>query len=140
VLFFLMLVLVRATGMRAFGRKSSFDTIIVITLGALLSRVVVGVSPALPTIVAGTVLCVLHRAVAILTSAVPKLERLVKGEQHTVYRAGRLERKTMLRAGISRADLEEAVRSRANRDQLGDVEVHLESSGDLTVVEGNASR
>jgi len=42
VLFFLMLVLVRVAGRRAFGRKSSFDTIIVITLGALLSRVVVG--------------------------------------------------------------------------------------------------
>ena len=135
-LFFLMLVLVRMTGMRAFGRKSSFDTIIVITLGAVLSRVVVGVSPAVPTIVASLVFVVLHRVVAMVTSAVPALERLVKGGHHVLYRGGVFDLRAMHRAGISRADLEEAVRSRAHRLRLADVlEIHLEASGDLTVVE-----
>jgi len=136
VLFFLMLILIRATGMRAFGRKSSFDTIIVITLGALLSRVVVGVSPALPVIAASTVLCVLHRAIAMLTAFAPSIERLLKGKQRVIYRGGVFDLDAMHRAGISRADVEEAVRSHANRLKLADVlEVHLESSGDLSVVE-----
>src|SRR5262245_30911133 len=115
VLFFLMLAYVHIAGMRAFGRKSAFDTIIVITLGALLSRVVVGVSPAIPTIVAGAVFVVLHRVVAIATSAVPALEQLIKGKQTVLYRGGIFDLKAMRRAGISRADLEEAVRSKANR-------------------------
>jgi len=135
-LFFLMLVLVRATGMRAFGRKSSFDTIIVITLGAVLSRVIVGVSPALPTIAGAIVLVALHRVVAMVTAAVPALERLVKGRHRVLYRGGVFDLRAMHRAGISRADLEEAVRSRARRLRMSDVlEIHLESSGDLTVVE-----
>jgi uncharacterized membrane protein YcaP (DUF421 family) len=136
VLFFLMLVLVHVAGMRAFGRKSSFDTVIVITLGALVSRVVVGVSPALPTLAACGVLVVLHRVVAVLTATVPALERIVKGKQQVLYRGGVFDLDAMRRAGISRADLEEVVRTKANRLNLTDVlEIHLESSGDLSVVE-----
>jgi uncharacterized membrane protein YcaP (DUF421 family) len=136
LLFFLMLVLVHVAGMRAFGRKHSFDTIIVITLGALMSRVVVGVSPALPTIAACFVFVVLHRLIAVLTSVSPALERLVKGKQVTLYRGGVFDLPAMRRAGISRKDLEEVVRTKANRLKLSDVlEVHLESSGDLSVVE-----
>jgi len=135
-LFFLMLVLVRVAGMRMFGRKSSFDTIVVFTLGALLSRVVVGVSPAVPTVVAGIVLVVLHRLVAIATATVPALDRLLKGSNKVLYRGGVFDLEAMRRAGISRADLEEAVRTKANRLKLTDVlEIHLESSGDLGVVE-----
>jgi uncharacterized membrane protein YcaP (DUF421 family) len=136
VLFFLMLVLVHLAGMRAFGRKHSFDTIIVITLGALMSRVVVGVSAALPTIAACIVFVVLHRLVAVLTATVPALERIVKGKQQVLYRGGVFDLHAMRRAGISRADLEEVVRTKANRLHLSDVlEIHLESSGDLSVVE-----
>jgi uncharacterized membrane protein YcaP (DUF421 family) len=136
VLFFVMLVLVRVAGMRTFGRKSSFDTIIVITLGALLSRVIVGVSSAIPTVLAAGVLVIVHRLIAILTSAVPALERLLKGGHAVLYRGGIFDLKAMHRAGISRADLEEAVRAKSNRLRLTDVlEIHLESSGDLSVVE-----
>lgn len=135
-LFFLMLVFVRVAGMRSFGRKSSFDTIIVITLGALMSRVVVGVSPAVPTIVASGVFVVLHRAIAVLTAMVPATERLFKGDDVVLYRGGVFDLKAMRSAGISRADLEEAVRAKANRARLTDVlEIRLESSGDLSVVE-----
>ena len=136
VLFFVMLVLVRVAGMRAFGRKSSFDTIVVITLGALLSRVVVGASAAIPTVAAGIVLVVLHRLIAVLTSTVPAFEKLLKGDDTVLYRGGVFDLKAMHRAGISRADLEEAVRAKSNRLKLTDVlEIHLESSGDLSVVE-----
>ena len=64
------------------------------------------------------------------------LERLVKGHDTVLYRGGILDLEAMHRAGISRADLEEAVRAKGNRLKLSDVlEIHLESSGDLSVVE-----
>jgi len=136
VLFFLMLVMVHVAGLRMFGRKASFDTIIMITLGALLSRVVVGASPAIPTVVASFVLVVLHRLIAMATAAVPALERLFKGGSVWLYRGGIFNTKAMHRAGISRGDLEEAVRAKSNRLKLTDVlEIHLESNGDLSVVE-----
>lgn len=136
VLFFVMLAYLHVAGMRTFGKKSTFDTIIVITLGALMSRVVVGVSEAVPTVVAGGVLVVLHRIVAVLTATYPAVERLVKGTSTVLYRGGVLDLEAMRRVGISRADLEEAVRAKANRLRLTDVlEIHLESSGDLSVVD-----
>ena len=107
--FFLVIVLCRMTGMRAFGRKSSFDSVIVITLGAILSRAVVGASPVLPTVTACVVLCVLHRIVAIITARSQAFEKLVKGESEVLYRGGNFDRDTMHRTGISRADIEEAV-------------------------------
>lgn len=135
VLFFFMMLLLRVAGMRAFGRKSSFDTVVAITLGAVLSRVIVGASPAIPTLTAATVLAVLHRGVAIAAATYPRLERMLKGASHWVYRGGIFDLPRMHRAGISRADIEEAVRKRGHADSLRDVrEVRLESNGELTVV------
>lgn len=136
VVFFVTLVLVRVGGMRAFGRNASFDTIIVIMLGAVLSRTIVGASDFAPTVAASLVLVVVHRVLAIATARFPTLERLVKGEHRPMYQDGELDRTAMLRAGISAADLDEAVRRQCHRTGLRDVErVELESSGQLSVVE-----
>ena len=136
VLFFIALVLVRIGGMRAFGRKSSFDTVIVIMLGAVLSRAVVGASDFVPTVAAAAALVVVHRVLAIATSRFRGLERLVKGGHHSMYRDGEYDRDAMLRFGISEADLDEAVR-RAMHDttKRGVAGIELESDGKLSVIE-----
>jgi uncharacterized membrane protein YcaP (DUF421 family) len=135
VAFLTLLVLCRLTGMRAFGRKSSFDSVIVIMLGAVMSRAVVGASPVIPTFAACVVLCVLHRLVAMATATVPAIERLVKGRSQVMYRGGIFHLPRMRRAGISRADLEETVRRHAHDLTLTEVlEIRLESSGELSVI------
>jgi uncharacterized membrane protein YcaP (DUF421 family) len=136
VLFFITLVLVRIGGMRAFGRKSSFDTIIVIMLGAVLSRAVVGVSPFAPTVAAAAALVVIHRLLGMATARSKLLEKLVKGEHHEVYRDGHVDRRAMVRAGISEGDLDEAVRASVHASSRRDVsQIELESDGQLTVIE-----
>jgi uncharacterized membrane protein YcaP (DUF421 family) len=45
VMFIITLVLIRFAGLRTFAKQSSFDNIIVIMLGAVLARGVVGASP-----------------------------------------------------------------------------------------------
>lgn len=135
VAFFVIVGLCRLTGMRAFGRKSSFDSVIVITLGAVLSRAVVGASPVLPTLTACVVLCGLHRLVAMATARSRVLERLVKGESDVLYRGGIYNLAVMSSAGISRADINEAVRRHAMDTTLKNVlEVRLEASGELSVI------
>jgi len=135
VLFFVMLALLRMSGMRSFGRKSSFDAVIAITLGAVLSRIIVGASPAVPTLVAATVLAGLHRLVAVAAATMPTIERIVKGASHWIYRGGIFNLQRMHAAGISKADVEEAVRKRGHADTLRDIrEVRLEANGELTVV------
>ena len=60
-MFFITLAFIRISGMRSFGSKSAFDNIIVLILGAILSRAVVGVSPVFPIITAGFILSITHR-------------------------------------------------------------------------------
>src|SRR5689334_16617561 len=64
VTFFITLVLIRLAGMRSIGKRTAFDTVITIMLGAVLSRVIVGVSAFFPTLGASIVLVLVHRLVA----------------------------------------------------------------------------
>jgi uncharacterized membrane protein YcaP (DUF421 family) len=140
VIFGITLALIRVAGMRAFGRKSPFDTIVVITLGAVLSRPIVGVSPFWPCVAAATVLVVAHRVIAIATAKWPALEKLMKGESTVLYRKGVADEHAMLMSGISHADLDEAVRRQVHASRLTDeLGVVIETSGELTVVDDPAS-
>lgn len=83
-------------------------------------------------VVAGLVLLVL----AIMRIA-RKRERIeqpgIDGKSHWLYRGGIFDLPLMQRAGITRADIEEAVRK--NAATLRDVrEVRLEASGELSVI------
>lgn len=135
VLFMAALVLIRIAGMRAFGRKSSFDSTITIMLGAVLSRPVVGASPFWPTLAGCAVLVVLHRLVGMATARSRRFERIVKGSSRVVYRNGRDDHAEMMRCGISPADLDEVCRRHALvADRSGVYEIVMESSGELSVV------
>lgn len=135
VLFFVALVLVRVAGMRAFGRRSSFDTVILVGLGAVMTRAIYGASPAIPVIAASAVLVILHRVIGMLTAMSPRFERLIKGSSQVVFHDGEMETTTMQRSGITPADLDEAARSKAQASSRRDVrEIHLETDGELTVL------
>src|SRR3954470_5966538 len=105
VLFFIALVLVRVAGMRSFGRRSAFDNIVGIMLGAVLARGVVGASPFGATVVASAVVVVVHRALAQLCLKNARLEKLLKGEHRQLCRDGALDEHAMIRSGLSRGDL-----------------------------------
>ena len=57
--FFAALILIRISGRRSFGQRSPFDYVVAILLGATLSRVIVGASPAIPTFAASLVIVLL---------------------------------------------------------------------------------
>jgi uncharacterized membrane protein YcaP (DUF421 family) len=102
VMFFIALILVRISGMRSFGSRSAFDIIVVIMLGAILSRGVMGVSPFLPTIIAGLVLCVTHRLLAMVACRVHFISVLLKGNETVLYKEGTLSRENLLKCDLSR--------------------------------------
>lgn len=135
VMFFITLILIRITGMRAFGTKSAFDNIIVIMLGALLSRAVVGVSPFIPTVVAGLVLCAVHRLLAMLSMHNSKISHLVKSEEVVLYKNEKLNKKVMDECNVSIGDLMEGIRLAANINSLEEAkEVYMERNGQISVI------
>jgi uncharacterized membrane protein YcaP (DUF421 family) len=135
VMFFITLSLIRISGMRSFGSKSPFDTIIVIMLGAVLSRAVVGASPFISTVFAGVTICVVHRLVAMLSTRNHGISNFMKGTPLTLYKDGEVDRKNMLRCDISDGDLEEGIRIAANVSSTEELkEVRIERSGTISAV------
>jgi uncharacterized membrane protein YcaP (DUF421 family) len=136
VVFFVALVLVRISGRRSFARRSAFDNIIVIVLGAVLSRPIYGASPFWPVVAGSSVLVVIHRLIGVLASRFPAVENIVKGHPYTLWRDGKLNERAMLRNELSHADLDAAVRTQAHRAHYTDVgEIHVETSGELSIVD-----
>lgn len=79
--FFGSLALIRNGERRAFGQRSPFDYVVAILLGATLSRVIVGASPAVATAAASLTIVLIHRALERACVRFPRLERLLVGEE-----------------------------------------------------------
>ena len=135
VMFFIALILIRVSGMRSFGSKSALDNIIVIMLGAILSRAVVGASAFLPTVAAGVSLCITHRLLAMLCTRFHYISDLLKGTDRLLYKDGELLKKNMLRADVTQGDLEAGIRLAGNVNSLEEIkEVRMERTGQISVV------
>jgi len=135
LMFFIALALIRFGGMRIFGKKTAFDYIIIIMLGAVLARGVVGASPFLSTVVAAAVMVLIHKVLALLSMRFVAVDKVVKGIHRTLYKDGEIKQKNMKRAAISHDDLLESVRIEINQNSFDDVqEIKIEKNGELSVI------
>ncbi len=135
-IYFIALIYVRLAGKRAFGKISTFDNIIAITLGAILTRAVVGVSPFVPVIASSLLIVLLHRLVAWVTLRSHYLGKIVKGKSEILYKNGQFNESNLRKNYISHHDLMEGVRIHLNQNKLDNVEeIYLERNGEFGVVE-----
>jgi uncharacterized membrane protein YcaP (DUF421 family) len=138
VIFFIALILIRYTGMRVFGIKSAFDTCIMIMLGAVLSRAVVGASPFIPTIVASAALVVVHKLIARISVGNQFISHLVKGKPLSLYKDGILNDKNLTRCALSYGDVIEEVRITMSQNNLDNIdEIFMERTGKISVIKKN---
>jgi uncharacterized membrane protein YcaP (DUF421 family) len=136
IMFFVTLALIRFGGMRIFGKKTAFDNILVIMLGAILARGVVGASPFFSTVAAAAVMVVIHRILAWLAISHSWVGMIVKGYRRSLYKNGQYNHRNMEITAISKDDVMEGVRLQINRNTLDDVaEVYIEKNGMLSVIE-----
>lgn len=136
VIFFVALLLIRFTGMRVFGIKTAFDTCVIIMLGAVLSRAVVGASPFIPTIVASAALVITHKIIARLSVNNQRISHLVKGKPLSIYKDGILNEKNMKRCALSFGDIMEEIRLILNNNSLENIdEIIMERTGEISVIE-----
>jgi len=135
VIFFIALVLIRFTGMRVFGIETAFDTCIIIMLGAVLTRAIVGASPFIPTIVASLALVTVHKIIAIISVKNQMISHLVKGIPYSLYKEGKLNDKNLRKCLVSFGDIMEEVRLKLNQNSLDDVdEIFMERTGKISVI------
>jgi len=127
--------MLRIAGIRTFGKKTAFDLVIIIMLGAVLSRAIVGASPFVPIICASLVMVLIHRLLGILSYHSDFIGRLVKGEKKSLYKNGVPDKTNMRQVQISRNDIMEEVRVSLNQDNLRDVEeIFIERNGKISII------
>src|ERR1700759_2233854 len=85
VAFIITLALIRIAGVRTFGKRSAFDNVIIIMLGSIFSRVVVGARPFIPTTLASLAFVLVHKFLGWLSYKSDIIGRLVKGERTSLY-------------------------------------------------------
>ena len=135
VTFFVALAQIRIAGIRTFGKRSAFDNVIMILLGSVLSRAVVGASPYIPTVVGCFVLVLVHWVLAWLSLYNDTIGRWVKGEKESLYADGKFNEKNMRRSRISMKDIEESLRIQTKQETFEEVkEIIIERSGNISVI------
>ena len=133
--FLIALIMIRMAGIRAFGMKSPFDYTIILLLGAILSRAVVGASPFISIVVACLVIVLMHRLFGILSIYSTAFGNLIKGDKILLYKDGLPLIKNMKKSLISNKDLAEGIRMELHSELQEDVEsAYLERNGHISVI------
>ena len=136
VFFLIALVLIRLSGRRSFGISTPVDNIIVILLGALLSRAIVGASPFLPIVAASLLIVLIHRLLAWLLVNKKRLSKLVEGDKILLYEKGRFLKENMKKALVCQEDILQGVRKSALTEDLNKINrVYMERNGEISVIE-----
>lgn len=134
IVFIIALAFIRL-GRRAFGMGSSFDTVIGILLGSILSRAVVGASPFIPTITAALVIVIIHKLLAWLSVHFRIFGKVIKGEAIPIYKDGKLIEKNMAKFFITENDFKESLRHSCNTSDIRDIkEAYIERDGRISFI------
>lgn len=135
VVYALTLAAVRLGSKRFLAEASAFDVVVGIMLGSIMSRAVTSAEDMWATLLAGAVLVALHRLVAALAYRWDWFGPLVKGNASVLVRDGEVQRDAMRRHSVSRADLEQALRSQGKRTDPAQVRLAvLERDGKISVL------
>jgi uncharacterized membrane protein YcaP (DUF421 family) len=128
------LLLVRIAGRRVFGKWSALDIIVSIVAGSNLSRALTGSAALGGTLVATTLLMLLHWVLAQAAARWPRMAALLEGSAIELARGGNLADQALRRHAVSEGDLNEALRQ-AGIEHVSDARlVVLEPSGKIAVL------
>lgn len=134
-MFGVLLFLVRVTGMRPFGKGSAIDGIVVILLGSILSKGVVGSTPFWSTVAGGVALMGAHKLFAFAAFKWRTFGRVVKGREQLLYQNGNFFEDRMAIEGISENDILEQLRIKTHFSSLDNIsEVYFERNGEVSFV------
>src|ERR1700744_937190 len=130
VIFFVALILIRISGRRSFGVRSPLDNIITISLGAVMSRAIVGASDFVPVVVCCFVIVLLHRLFGWLIAHSKPFGRFIEGDKMILFENGRFREDHMKDALVCQEDIMQGVRKSALTEDMGEIEkVYMERNG-----------
>lgn len=135
VIFIVCWLLIRVSGRRSFGVRTPLDNIIVILLGTLLGRAVVGASPFLPIVAVSTVVVLLHRLFSWMIARSEKMSRISEGKKILLFENGHFLKDNMNKALVCKEDLMQGIRKTALTEDLTKIErVYMERNGEISTI------
>jgi len=135
VLFIIALLLIRISGRRSFGIRAPLDNIIIILLGAVLSRAVVGASPFVPVVVSCFIIVIFHRFISWLIANSKVFARLIEGDKIILYENGKYVPKHLKRVQLTEEDAMQGVRKSALTEDLDKIEhIYIERNGEISAI------
>jgi uncharacterized membrane protein YcaP (DUF421 family) len=126
------LVLIRAFGIRAFGKQTPLDIIIAIIIGSNLSRALTGNARFIPTLAATAAIVVVFWVFEHLTAHSKFAGWLIKGKSVQLMSDGAANEGAMRWNAVSRADIEEAARYSGHQDLNSVASAFLERNGKIS--------
>ena len=135
VVYFILLMLIRASGKRTMGQFTPFDMLLVVLLGNAVQNGINGGDNSLTgAAIMATTLIALNYGVAFVTSRNRKVEKFVEGVPVVLARNGKIFDHVLRRELVSREDFREALRMNGVED-VSEVELALlETNGSISVV------
>jgi uncharacterized membrane protein YcaP (DUF421 family) len=135
VIFFVALILIRISGRRSFGVRSPLDNIITISLGAIMSRAVVGASEFVPVIVCCFVIVLMHRLVGWLIASNKHFGGFIEGQKILLFDNDQFLDENMKRALVCKEDIMQGVRKSALTEDMEKIDkVFIERNGDISAI------
>lgn len=135
VTFGVTVAILRLGDKRMFGKGTTFDTVVAIMIGSVMSRAITSSSSLLATWAAGMVLVWLHWLLGIMTFKFDWFGPLVKGNPVLLIKDGEVQQEGMREGSITPNDLEQALRVAGNTADPTDIQrAYLERDGSISVV------
>jgi uncharacterized membrane protein YcaP (DUF421 family) len=135
VVFFIALLLIRISGRRSFGMRTPLDNIISISLGAILSRAVVGASGFVAVIITCLVIVLLHRFLSWLILRSKIVRRLAEGNKILLFENGHFIGENIKKALVCEEDIMQGIRRTVLTDNLNKIDkVYMERNGEISAI------
>jgi len=135
IVFLVAIFMIRLGNKRFMGQSTTFDVMLGIVFGSVVSRAINGSAPFFPTLGVSIVLVFLHWVLSAVTFHSHRLGTIFKGRDTVLVRDGKMEHAAMRRSHITEHDLKEALRNHGKHDNLSLIEeAHLERNGDISLI------
>jgi uncharacterized membrane protein YcaP (DUF421 family) len=134
-IYLFLITLLRVFGRRQLAQLSALDLVVVLLLGSAVETAMIHGDLSLPAgLVSAGTLIVLNRLLTWVFLQSPRLSQLVNGGPILLVHDGRVLDDHLKRVGLTRPDLDAALRGRGFAGPTGVREAVLETDGSISVV------
>jgi uncharacterized membrane protein YcaP (DUF421 family) len=136
VVYFVLWLVIRATGRRTLGQLTVFDFILFLIIGGAASRALMGQDYSLThAFLVIATFVVADVALSLLERDVPRLAHVLKGVPTVVVENGRVLSTRLRRARISEEDVLEAARRAHGLERMDEIKFAIfEASGRISII------